>query len=740
MKKVSKQVFVGSLLAASLAFGSLSFPLTPVSAETGATLKLRLLETTDIHVNIVNYDYYQDKATDEFGLAKTATLIKKAREEAANSLLFDNGDLIQGNPLGDYVAKVKPLQDGEVHPVYKAMNLLPYDAGNIGNHEFNYGLDHLQRSLKGSKFPYVNANVYVDDKDSNPDNDKNYFTPYLILDKTFKDESGNDVKLKVGVIGFVPPQIMNWDKQNLEGKVIAKDIVETAKKYVPEMKAKGADLIVAIPHSGLGPVEEVSNQENMSYLLSKVDGIDAILFGHSHSVFPGNGYDNIPGVDNSRGTINGKAAVQPGFWGDHLGVIDLTLQQVGGKWKVVDSVSQSRPIYDKTNKKPLVEADPHIVAAVKDEHDHTVEWVRSSVGTTTAPIHSFFALVQDDPSIQIVTNAQKWYVENHIKGTEYEGIPVLSAGAPFKAGGRGGASYYTNIPAGTIAIKNVADLYIYPNTLSAVLLNGAQVQEWLEMSAGQFNHITKKNPADLIAVSDAVKQAKLVSAYDAKTKQVTLKNGSTTLTYVLGAKNATVNGKPVAVHAKVENGKLHLPIGLLESTFKISLTKEQQLINEEFRTYNFDVIDGVTYQIDVTEPAKYSLDGKVVNPKANRIKNLSYNGKKVNPEDKFIVVTNNYRAGGGGNFPGLDGKNIIINSPDESRQVVINYIMEQKTINPTADNNWSFAPIQEKATITFTTSPEAKAFAEKLGHIQFLNVLENGFATFTIDLSKQAAK
>lgn len=188
MKKVSTGKLVGCLLTASLAVGVLSFPYNTVSANAEATLKLRLLETTDLHTNIVNYDYYQDKLTDEFGLAKTATLIKAARDEAKNSMLFDNGDLIQGNPLGDYVAKIEPLKDGQTHPVYKAMNLLNYDAGNIGNHEFNFGLEHLQRSLKGSKFPYVNANVYVDDKDKNPDNDKNYFTPYLILDRTFKDE------------------------------------------------------------------------------------------------------------------------------------------------------------------------------------------------------------------------------------------------------------------------------------------------------------------------------------------------------------------------------------------------------------------------------------------------------------------------------------------------------------------------------------------------------------------------
>jgi len=659
MKKASKQKFVGSLLAATLVVSALSFTLTPVSAASTSTLKLRLLETTDLHTNIVNYDYYQDKTTDEFGLAKTAMLIAKAREEAKNSLLFDNGDLIQGNPLGDYVAKIDPLKDGETHPVFKAMNLLNYDAANIGNHEFNFGLDHLQTSLKGSKFPYVNANVYIDDKDKDPNNDKNYFTPYQILERTFKDEAGKDVKLKVGVIGFVPPQIMVWDKNNLTGKVIAKDIVETAKKFVPEMKEKGADIIVAIPHSGLGSADEPVNTESASYQLTQVEGIDAVLFGHAHGVFPGKGFENIPGVDNEKGLVNGKPAVMPGFWGNHLGVIDLTLEQVDGKWKVADSLAKALPIYDAAAKKPLVDADQKIVDAVKEEHDHTVEWVRSAVGTTTAPIHSFFSLVQDDPSVQIVTNAQKWYVEKNVKGTEYEGIPVLSSGAPFKAGGRSGASYYTNIPAGTIAIKNVSDLYIYPNTLKAVLVNGATVQEWLERSAGQFNQIDPKK------------------------------------------------------------------------------TEEQALINEEFRTYNFDIIDGVTYEVDVTEPSKYDPNGKLVNEKANRIKNLQFNGKPVKKDDKFIVVTNNYRAGGGGNFPGLDGSNIIIDSPDENRQVVIDYILANKEINPTADNNWTFAPVKGDVNVTFITSPDAKPFAEKLSNMKYITTQENGFAKFSINLSKK---
>ncbi|WP_100332344.1 bifunctional 2',3'-cyclic-nucleotide 2'-phosphodiesterase/3'-nucleotidase [Bacillus xiapuensis] len=654
-----KKTALASALLVSLVLGNGEKPQTFANVLDDDVVKLRLLETTDIHVNLMNYDYYQDKEVDKYGLARTASLIKDAREESANSMLFDNGDLIQGNPLGDYVAKVKGLNEGEVHPVYKAMNLLQYDAGNIGNHEFNYGLDFLGKTLKGAEFPYVNANVYKDDGDNNPDNDKNYFQPYLLLDKKVKDEDGEEHTIKVGVIGFVPPQIMNWDKAHLEGKVIAKDIVQSAKKFVPEMKAKGADVIVAIPHSGLGTMEEGQMKENATYDLTKVEGIDAVLFGHSHGVFPSSQYKDLAGADVEKGTVNGVAAVMPGFWGSHLGIVDLELNKENGKWQVRDSQSQTRSITTPDGK-AAVESDKEIVRAVKNEHEGTLDWVRSAVGRTTAPITSYFALVQDDPSVQIVANAQKWYLENKIKGTEYENVPVLSAAAPFKAGARMGPDYYTEIPAGDIAIKNVSDLYLYPNTLSAVLVDGADVKEWLEMAAGQFNQI---DPA--------------------------------------------------------------------------AADKEQPLINASFPTFNFDVIEGVAYDIDVTQPTKYSADGKLLHPNANRIKNLTFNGKAIDPKQKFLVATNNYRAGGGGNFPGISGKNIAVETPDESRGIVIDYIMKMKEINPAADKNWAFAPIKEEVHVTFETSPNAKKYIGDSDKFAFEKQLDSGFAQFSINMKRE---
>lgn len=209
-----------------------------------ATVDFRLLETSDLHSNMMDFDYYKDTPVEKFGLVRTATLIAAARKEASNSVLVDNGDIIQGSPLGDYIA-AKGLQQGEVHPVYKAMNTLDYTVGNLGNHEFNYGLDYLHKAINGARFPYINANI-IDRKTGQP-----MFTPYLIKAMQVTDREGKIHRLNVGYIGFVPPQIMLWDKKNLSGKVTVDDITATARKWVPEMRKQGADLVVAIPHSGL---------------------------------------------------------------------------------------------------------------------------------------------------------------------------------------------------------------------------------------------------------------------------------------------------------------------------------------------------------------------------------------------------------------------------------------------------------------------------------------------------------
>ena len=626
-----------------------------------ATVDLRIIETTDLHGNMMNYDYFKDQYIDTFGLAKTANLIHQAREEVKNSVLVDNGDLIQGSPMADYALN-KGLNKGDIHPVYKALNTLDYVVGNIGNHEFNFGLDFLQKSLAGANFPYVNANVY-DAKSNKP-----FFKQYIILDKKVVDRDGKQHSIKIGYIGFVPPQIMQWDKLNLEGKVIVKDITETAKKLVPEMKKQGADIIVAIPHSGVSAEPYKALAENSVYYLSQVEGINAIMFGHSHGVFPSEDFKSLPNTDINTGNINHIPAVMPGQWGSHLGVVDLVIEGDKSNWKVVSGKSEARPIFDSKNKKALVDADKNITKVLKDDHEGTREFVGKPIGKVSTDINSYLALVEDTSALQIISDAQIDYVKQFVQGDpDLDGLPILSAIAPFKAGGRkNDPTSYVDVKKGDLTFRNAADIYLYPNILSAVKITGKEVKEWLECSAGVYNQID------------------------------------------------------------------------------INSSKPQYLINwDKFRTYNFDTIDGVSYEIDITKPARYDGSCQLINPESERIVNLTYQQKPVDPNQAFLIATNNYRAYTGA-FPGTGGKNVKFNSPDDLRVILSAYITnrtkKQGEVNVTVDNNWRIASInsQTNLDIRFESSPtvEAKAYIENhsLYPTKFVEKDKLGFGVYQLNL------
>ncbi|GAB7220568.1 bifunctional 2',3'-cyclic-nucleotide 2'-phosphodiesterase/3'-nucleotidase [Vibrio comitans] len=684
------------------------------SNDSKVSIDLRLMETTDLHGNMMPFDYFANKYEPSFGFARTALVINEARAEVTNSMLFDNGDLIQGSPMADYIANQfaqdSDYLDQNPHPVYKAMNLMDYDAANIGNHEFNYGLDFLEAATQHAEFPYVVSNVFEYDENlltadsfqTNScelrveseflDSAEPAFEPYVMLDREFTARNGESYTLKVGVIGFTPPNIMSWDKSHLECGVVVSDIKATAAYYVPKMKEEGADIIVAIPHSGLtGADLDVPFADNATWQLAKIDGIDAIMFGHDHNNFPttAGSYDGMEGVDAPAGKIFGKPAVMPGFWGNHVGVIDLVVEtrDEGETWSVnyEESTTELRTLpEDKTQISPLV------AASVAKEHVATQEYMAEPILGISQKINSFFAAIEPDLSVQIVNEAQFHWGQKLIEDGELDikdGEILLSVSAPFK-GGRGGRDDYTDINGTELTNASVADLYVFDNNTPAILkLTVADVKEWLETIASQ--------------------QYKTVA----------------------------------------NNG--------------------DALLHQMFRSYNLDVFYGgwdqqgdnidLHYTIDVTQEPRYLVDdsGELIDGEAQldpadnrRISDITYNGDTLDDDQVVYVVTNNYRASNNW-IPGVDNAELVLEDAAYSNRELVDqylkHLAEQTDSNefevepPMHEfvnaKNFSLMGTQDLK-VNFLSSPRAEAFADEVDSIEFTNETGNvgdneGYSVYT---------
>ena len=631
-----------------------AFPAFAADAPGGA-VHLRVLATTDIHMQVTAHDYFTDRPAEGMGLSRVAQLAAAARAEAPNTLAIDAGDFLQGNPMGDlYVEAPWP---GGVHPMIAAMNAFGIEAATIGNHDFNFGVEHLERALAGAGFPVVCANVATAPCGPDPLEDKLLLPATDILERTYVDGAGTVHPIRIGVIGVCPPQILHWDERLLAGRLDARDMVEAVEARVPHLRAAGADLVLAICHTGIDPGPRRPKMEHASLHIAGIEGVDLVIAGHQHKLFPGPDFPASGGIDPAGGTLAGTPAVMSGFWGTHLGVIDLDLRQTSEGWRVEASRSELRPVatYDQGRPRPLTTDAPHILEAVATAHAQTLAAIRRPVGTLAAPLTSYFALVADDPTVHLVAKAMAEPIATALAGTSAADLPRVTMSSPFKAGGNAGAYYYTDLAPGALAAKDISDLYQYPNTATALLMTGAQITDWLERSAGIFRQVSP------------------------------------------GAQDAP-------------------------------------LIDPGFATYHFDVCVGLTYTIDVSQPCAFADTGQRLGPNA-RIRDLAHKGVPVAPDDRFVVITNSYRAGGGGDFPWTRTAERLVELSHPNRDLVEAWIAAQGTYTPHAAPGWDFAPLPG-TTAVFDTGPGAARHLEHATRrkLEEVGPREDGFLRFRLYL------
>lgn len=594
-------------------------PAAAVSGDAGDSLDLRIMATTDLHMHVLGYDYLADRPSDRIGLSRAAALIARARQQVPNCLLFDNGDALQGSPMGDYLAESGGIGPRRRHPAIAAMNALRYDAATVGNHDFSFGLGFLRASLEGADFPVVASNLQP--RRPLP------VVPHLLLERRFLDRQGRARRLRIGVLGFLPPQTVDWEP-TLRADIAVADILDSARAGIAALRQRGADLVLALSHSGIGALEPQPMMENAATALAALPGLDLVIAGHTHRVFPSASHPGGPGIDAQRGTLAGKPAVMPGFWGSHLGLIDLRLEHDGEAWRIADFTCRAEPV--------AAEADhPAVTGPAMPAHRQTLRHFRRRIGRTERALSSYFALIGEDPGLRLVAMAQRWHVRRALRGTRWQDLPILSAAAPFRAGGRGGPLHYTDVPAGRLTLRNIADLYLFPNRLCAIRLTGAEVREWLERSASLFLRVEPGQP-------------------------------------------------------------------------------DQPLIDPEFPSYNFDVIDGLDWQIDLSRPPRYAPDGRLAHADSHRIRSMRHRGREVAPGQPFILVTNSYRLSDCGLFAAVaSGRPVLLDGTARTREVLRRYVAQRRVLSPDARTGWSFTPLPGTS-VLFETSPAAAGHLDRL--------------------------
>jgi len=595
------------------------------AAEAAANVvDLRIMATTDLHMHVLGYDYFADRPAGRLGLSRVAMLICQARRGASNCLLFDNGDALQGSPMGDYLAQTDIADPRRPHPAIAAMNALGYDAATLGNHDFSFGMGFLRRTLQEAAFPLVASNLRP--RRPLP------VQAHLVLERQLRDRGGRRHLLRIGVLGFLPPQTVQWEP-GLKSEIQVGDILSAARTGIAELRAQGADLIIALSHSGIGALAAVPMMENAATALAALPGIDVVIAGHTHRVFPSADHPQGPGIDIRRGTLAGKPAVMPGFWGSHLGVIDLQLQPGPSPnhghghgagpagWRIADFACRAEPVRDAGD-------HPAVAGPAQAAHRQTLRHFGRRIGRTERPLNSYFALLGEDPGLRLVAMAQRWHMRRALRGTRWQDLPILSAAAPFRAGGRGGPQHYTDVPAGRLTLRNIADLYFFPNRICAIRIDGAALRDWLERSASLF---------------------------------LPLRPGRA----------------------------------------------DQPLIDPEFPSYNFDIIDGLDWQIDLSRPPRYAPDGRLANADSHRIRALTHRRQPIAPEQPFILVTNSFRLSESGLFAEVAaGRQVLLDEMAHTRDVLRRYVARCRVLDPRPGNGWSFSPLPGTSAL-FTTGPGA---------------------------------
>jgi 2',3'-cyclic-nucleotide 2'-phosphodiesterase/3'-nucleotidase len=421
-----------------------------ISCSGNREIKIAILETTDVHGVILPYDFIEKTKLDA-SLASSFTYIKKVRNEKDATVLLDNGDNLQGQPEVYYYNFIDTVSP---HICPEVMNFMAYDACTVGNHDIEAGHAVYDRLVKLYNFPLLAANA-VNSKTGKP-----YFKPYYIVVRK---------GLRIAVFGLVTPAIPNWLPEELYSGIEFKDMVETAKKWMPEILKEKPDLVVGLFHSGWDKSREILRvdsplSENGSAAVAyNVPGFDIILTGHDHRLANEK-------IVNSAG--DSVLILDGGSHSEKIAEADISFfsKKIKGKRQL----KISGKIINSADYKP----DPEFVNKFTSQYTTIEEYVNRVIGTSSVTISSRDAYFGPSAFVDMIHSAQL-----EITGAD------ISFAAPL--------SFDVQIAKGPVTVGDMFKLYRFENMLYTMTLSGAEIQKYLEYSYSEWLN-TMKKPGDLL--------------------------------------------------------------------------------------------------------------------------------------------------------------------------------------------------------------------------------------------------
>ncbi len=428
-----------------------------------AEIDLRIIATTDLHMQLGG----QDRP----GMTRIAGAVRQTRCGHPNTLLFDNGDTLQGGADADHFACPSVDWPGSTHPIYQAMNALGYDGAALGNHDFDFGLDMLDRALTGANFPIFCANVDLGDR-------RVRFRKRQIIHRHVTTRTGCKISLAIGVTGLTAPGTVadNWARFPLDSRET--EFAQTAIEQAQKLRQDGADVVIGLCHIGLAPDGAIPAQIQD---IAESGQFDTLILGHTHQLFPAPRRTPGESSDATSGLVSNTPTVLPGSHAGHIGIIDLRLTDQGSGWRVTQSNVALCPTAS-------IDEDCPTKALLAPARAAAKAGLATQIGSSLSALHDYFSHLGPSPVIRFVAAAKFHWARQVLPEIV---LPILSADTPYLAGGSNGPHNYCYVPAGPVRRADLWRFSPFPNLLVPVVLTGAQIALWLENASGKFAQIDR---------------------------------------------------------------------------------------------------------------------------------------------------------------------------------------------------------------------------------------------------------